>query len=709
MDINELAKKEKNIENCIAVLKQEFVGIDNIIDQVMKNIRSWYIFPNLIERPLVINLWGMTGCGKTSLVNRICDLLDLRSNMVYYNLAKLGEENSIDIEDNFSDNLGFVNKNAVFIFDEFQFAASIDSTGKEKEIKTSLKTIWEIIDTGKIVREISKYTKSSFSRILKCMDMIEKYGAVMKNGIWVNSKECFEKMSPEQKTEALNYFNVNFKVPELYNEAVPSRYWMENHSFSVVNNKEVFPTCEVCGLLYDNCMYYSDTENHMTYTDFVNNILFNMSFGELYDYITKVYKKLSNGHHLDYSKSLVFVIGNIDEAYTISYNFDPDMDPDQFRIVTEKLTMVDIKEALRERFRNEQIARLGNIMMLYPSFSKKNFIEIIDMNLVTYAKSVKDEMNIDMHFDDSIKQMIYNDGVFPTQGTRPVFTAIYEIVKTKLPQIVTSCIHGNINNINNISDIYLSSTKDVVKAIAKDKNETILEKEFKQELRIDNLRNVNKKEQQSITAVHESGHFVIYSKTTGKLPAKLMSVTASTTSNGFMIPDNEDDENFMTKQDYIDSIKTDIAGYAAEMIVFNSDNMTSGACEDLRRATTTASRMVREYGMGSIYDIAVTTYLKDSNSTNSGMLISDTENELEAVNKKILNFLRDCVRQVQDTLSDGVWHDMFIESCKYLKNNSVMPKEKMKELYESVPEDIRKQCARQDDFFSNSLNKYIGE
>lgn len=694
--------------DCISVLKKEFVGIDNIIDQVMDNIRSWYMFPNLIERPLVINLWGMTGCGKTSLVNRICDLLELRSDMTYYNLAKLGEENSTDIEENFSNNLGFTNRNAVFVFDEFQFAASIDSTGKEKEIKTSLKTIWEIIDTGKIVREVSKYTKSSFNRILRCMDMIEGYGAEVSGSVWVNSEECFNRMSPDQKAEALMFFNVNFEVPEIYTDAIPQRYWMDNTSMSVINNKDCFLTCEVCGLLYDqNACYDSDS---VSYTDFVNNVIKKMSFGELYDYITNTYKKLSNGLHLDYSGALVFVMGNIDEAYTISYNFDPDMDPDQFRAVTEKLTMVDIKDALRERFRNEQIARLGNIMMIYPSFSKSNFEDIITINLEFYAKSVKDEMGISMHFDDSVKRMIYNDGVFPTQGTRPVFTAIYEIVKTKLSLIVSECVKLNGESVNDISDIYVSAKGDTVKCVAilRDGN-VIAEREFKQELRIDNLRNVDKRERQCLTAVHESGHFVIYSKTTGKLPAKLMSVTASSSASGFMIPDNSDDEGFMTKQDYINSIKTDLAGYAAEMIVFNPDNVTSGACEDLRRATETASRMVREYGMGSLYDIAVTTYLKDPNSTDYGMLISDTENDLDAVNKKILNFLRECVQQVQMTLSEGCWNEMFRKSCLYLMSNSVMPKDVMRDIYESVPENIRTKCARKNDFFSNALNGYLSD
>ena len=63
---------------------------------------------------------------------------------------------------------------------------------------------------------------------------------------------------------------------------------------------------------------------------------------------------------MDLTQSLIFVIGNLDEAYYMSRNINPDISADEFHHYTLKITVADVKKALQRRFRNEQIARLGN-------------------------------------------------------------------------------------------------------------------------------------------------------------------------------------------------------------------------------------------------------------------------------------------------------------------------------------------------------------
>jgi cell division protease FtsH len=77
INIKDIKTKNKVVDNAISVLKSEFVGIDKQIDEIMDNVRTWYIYPQLQVRPLVINLFGMSGIGKTSLVKRISQLLDI--------------------------------------------------------------------------------------------------------------------------------------------------------------------------------------------------------------------------------------------------------------------------------------------------------------------------------------------------------------------------------------------------------------------------------------------------------------------------------------------------------------------------------------------------------------------------------------------------------------------------------------------------------
>jgi len=701
MDIKKLQHKEQEIDNCIKVLKQEFIGIDSIIDQVMNNIKPWYMFPELNERPVVINLWGMTGCGKTSLVNRICELLDFSSGVMYYNLAKLGEDNSNDIEDEFRTTIGYTKKNPVFIFDEFQFAASLDQNGKEKEIKTSLKTIWEIIDCGKIKRSSDIDTKRTFERITNAIEVFDTCGGIIKDGVWVNSEECMKNLPTSAKAELYRFFNVEGEVPEAYSDFVTQRYWSDFLDRSFTNDTSFYMSCETGVRIYDVLGTLGDIS--CPYEVYKNDVLNKMSMTDLYDTVKRLSKRLGKGYNIDYSQALVFVMGNIDEAYEMSYNVDPDMDPDQFKIATEKLSAIDVKEALHERFRNEQIARLGSIMILYPSFSKDEFKKIIEIELQKYAKSVKSDIDIDIEFDDTIKELIYNDGVFPAQGTRPVFTSIYEIAKTKLAYVITECINQNVFD---ISKIHMKCESCEILIDVDTSTGKVISMKYEQPLRVISQRQRTNKEQQIITAVHESGHFVMYSKCTGKLPAKLMSVTASSHTNGFMLPDNSEDECCMTRKDYLDQIMTSLGGYAAEKILFGDDEITSGASEDLVNATTLASNMVRNFGMGTA-GAAVTTYLRDPMSTNGGAIVLDTEKELERTNMEILNTISWCLQKVTHALKNGCWRKMFSESMEYLSEHPSMPVEKMREIYGKIPDAEKSDRINKTTWLSGKLQDFI--
>ena len=64
----EINAKQILLENAGKILKGEFVGIDIVIDKVIDSLNTWFLFPELQDKPVVINLWGMTGVGKTALI-----------------------------------------------------------------------------------------------------------------------------------------------------------------------------------------------------------------------------------------------------------------------------------------------------------------------------------------------------------------------------------------------------------------------------------------------------------------------------------------------------------------------------------------------------------------------------------------------------------------------------------------------------------------
>jgi cell division protease FtsH len=46
--------KNERLEQASAYLKQEFFGIDDVIDRVLSSIRFWYLYPEMIDRPVIL-------------------------------------------------------------------------------------------------------------------------------------------------------------------------------------------------------------------------------------------------------------------------------------------------------------------------------------------------------------------------------------------------------------------------------------------------------------------------------------------------------------------------------------------------------------------------------------------------------------------------------------------------------------------------------
>lgn len=122
--------KMEKLSQVKAQLKKEFIGIDEVIDKVIESITSWYLIPEMNDRPVIVNLWGLTGTGKTSLVNRLIELLEINK----YLYLDLGKSNSNAFYSNnvvsvalseLNDSEKEVNS-YIFVLDEFQNARTLD-------------------------------------------------------------------------------------------------------------------------------------------------------------------------------------------------------------------------------------------------------------------------------------------------------------------------------------------------------------------------------------------------------------------------------------------------------------------------------------------------------------------------------------------------------------------------------------------------------
>ena len=74
------------------------------------------------------------------------------------------------------------------------------------------------------------------------------------------------------------------------------------------------------------------------------------------------FRRDSSRWETDYSRLLIFVTGNLDELYDHLAEAveDCDTDADVFHARSRKLSVINVKKALGQRFRPEQVARLGS-------------------------------------------------------------------------------------------------------------------------------------------------------------------------------------------------------------------------------------------------------------------------------------------------------------------------------------------------------------
>lgn len=597
MNLKELRVKQNNIKDIQIQLKREFYGLDDIIDQLTDTLRPWYLFNEAQTHPLVINLWGLTGTGKTSLIKRLIELLDKEQAFFRFELDDVKSKdfnttltNAMDV---------YEGEDYVICLDEFQHIRTIDQTGSETNNDLNF-NLWDFIDTGAFEFKTRYYDKNDY------LIQHNKLKAWISNGFKLNDgKIHFE----EQPEPLRNYLKKYYKKT---NETPVDYFWRDDRQ-------------DLFNLFQDRFATILDFEKYY----------YSCDQKDLLKLIYEASRRKRNAEKGDMSKSLIFIVGNLDEAYRMSRDYNPDIHADAFHKLSKTIKIPQIKEALKQRFRNEQVARLGNNHIIYPALNKEAYQGIILKHLQQINTRFKDLYEIEFIFKDSVLEMLYNNGVYPTQGVRPLLSSLKTYIDANIGKIL-SFLQDIGSKVSQIIVSYRSGDLRL-SYYSQDKVHDTLKLPVQVDL--DNIRQKTDKNRQAVTAVHEAGHAVTSIALLFKIPSQINSVTVSLNQDGFSY--NEDEQKLITKTDLVNIVAMCLGGLEAERLLFGEELISLGSSSDFKKATELILKSLYENGMGS-----KTGYFSIENPRNKHSLskkLPQLQEEAEDILNKARNVAKACL------------------------------------------------------------------
>ena len=146
--------------------------------------------------------------------------------------------------------------------------------------------------------------------------------------------------------------------------------------------------------------------------------------------------------------------------------------------------------------------------------------------------------------------------------------------------------------------------------------------------------------EKKITAYHEAGHAILFHVLPDMDPVYTISIIPTGMgAAGYTMPLPENDDMFNTKGKMLQDITTLLGGRVAEEIIFG--DITTGASNDIKRATSTARAMVMQYGMSD--KLGLITYGDDGDEVFIGRDLAHTRSYSEEVAKEIDKEVHDII------------------------------------------------------------------
>ncbi len=173
-----------------------------------------------------------------------------------------------------------------------------------------------------------------------------------------------------------------------------------------------------------------------------------------------------------------------------------------------------------------------------------------------------------------------------------------------------------------------------------------------------------------LTAFHEAGHAVVSHALEHSDPVHQISIIPRGNAGGMTIYLPEEDKSFNSRSEMLDNIVSLLGGRVAEKLVL--DDISTGASNDLERATSIAKSMVMKYGMSE----ALGPVVYDSGTgevflgRDYGHTKSYSEKVAAEIDEEIKRIIEEAYERCRLILEDNL--DILTLTAEYLLSNEVM-------------------------------------
>ena len=158
-------------------------------------------------------------------------------------------------------------------------------------------------------------------------------------------------------------------------------------------------------------------------------------------------------------------------------------------------------------------------------------------------------------------------------------------------------------------------------------------------------------QEKRIIAYHEVGHALVAAKQKNAQPVSKITIVPHTQGAlGYTLHLPEEEKFLMSKEDILAEIRTLLAGRSSEEVVCNT--MTSGAANDIERATEMARNLVARFGMCDEFDMMALGTVQ-SQYLDGGYSMTCAQETYAAADRETIKIIRQCHKEAKEILMEN--------------------------------------------------------